>query len=227
MVNSHQALQISSRQYPACPSPLPPSPQGPQHTGLDEEQWSFNWKGNSTAPYTRGQACFPFPRSEQWPHRAVVPQELGESCPQPGTLQREGPPSTVKIQNPMIYAVEKQNSFFISKILVCGRNKETSHRDVCRGILKIPVHLHIYWEVMPLLLADLSTWAFSCNCALKASSWLSKPSRCWTWFYPFLFFFFFSFQEQPKTACNKAFNLLICKGRNIHTGSFFSILYPT
>lgn len=40
------------------------------------------------------------------------------------------------------------------------------------------------------LFADLSTWAFSCNCALKASSWLNKPNRCWTLFSPLSFFAF-------------------------------------
>lgn len=74
----------------------------------------------------------------------------------------------------------------ISEIQLSGINRETSQKDL--QVLKLPVHLHIYCEVMPLLLADLSTWAFSCNCALKASSWLNKPSRCWTSFVLFFFF---------------------------------------
>lgn len=182
VVVSHQAFPKSTRQFPACPTPL--HPLHAEHNTLalmkNNEQPSFDWKGNSTAPYTYGQACT---RSGQWPHRAVVPQELRESFPQPGTLAKRGsPPGKGKYRFQWFLQWKSRK---VSSFKKCGRNKETSHRDVCRDILEIPVHLHIYWEVMPLLLADLSTWAFSCICALKASSWLSKPSRCWTWFYPF------------------------------------------
>lgn len=114
--------------------------------------------------------------------------------------------------------MEKQNTISSFQKSWYVAETKSSQRDVCRGILKIPLHLHIYCEVMPFLLTDLSTWAFSCNCALKeVLGWANQADVG----LDFTFFFFCHSKSNQNLLAIRHFIYLSVKGK-IYIQALFS-----